>query len=99
MFYYNKSPKVQKLYDYRIKYRLADGSLTYCRQSRHPNVDIYDALSHLSEVSELNVDLLKYHDLQYDNTDNFDKDAYLYARDTLKRLDDIVNHLTMERED
>lgn len=69
----------RKLIAMRIQFAelCIDGDIT--------NEDVYNTLSHLAQIEELNINLHRYENLRvYPNSKRLNSDMYLYARDKLK---------------
>lgn len=75
----------------KLRDKLATSCLESCKTSSlNANENIYSALSHLAQVEELKVDLIKYDDLQF-NPNDTDFKAYAYAKDKLIELNQLIS--------
>lgn len=81
----NRTPKQIELDEMKLKIRMADINLSDIKSNGiNVNIRLYDALSFLAEIPELNIKLSKFDDLQLKPTDEFDKESYLYVRGKLE---------------
>lgn len=90
----NMTPEQKKRHKYRTSLRLAEVCLEHLKSSSNGNdSDVYDALSHLAEVPELEINISGFDRLQYGFDANFDKDAYLFAREKVKQLESLIKSM------
>lgn len=96
-----ESPLEKQIRDYRLRKRLAEVCLLDTkRDGAQASVNLYNALSHLACVPELNIDLVKYDHLQYqcyDDDDTFDTEVCILVKSKIKELDIIISELISKK--
>ena len=75
----------------KLKYTLAETCYQAAlHNASSGNVDLYNALSHLAQVPELNVNMVIYDGLQYNSSAKLDRYAIDYVESLLKQLEDLL---------
>ena len=83
------SSKIRKL---KIKHTLATVALNSSINSSEPNRELHSCLSHLAEVSELNIDISMFEYLcLYPNSTKFDSDICVYCKTKLHELEVLIS--------
>ena len=86
----NEGTKEKQIRDYKLRLDLCESCLSYMRNGGNKtNKGLYDALSHLAEIPELQINLVEYDDYEFtDKGFDFDPDFYILVRD--KRNDALL---------
>lgn len=89
------TPEQKKLHDYKVHQILAASCIDHIKKDGScSNKCIYDALSHLSQVPVLEINLNAYDRLIYQCNLPFDKDSYLLCKNKLAELEELISSMT-----
>lgn len=89
-----KGTKYEKVERYRVIYNLSN--CCYDNALKNPtvgNVSLYDALSHLVQVPELNINMVIYDHLQFNTKAELDDKAAAYVKSQLDYLKCIIDNM------
>ena len=86
----NEGTKEKQIRDYKLRLQLCESCLAYMRKGGNKNnKGLYDALSHLAEIPELEINLAEYDDYEFTAKGlEFDPDFYVLVRN--KRNDALL---------
>lgn len=92
------SPEEKRIRECKLRKRLAELCLHEAsRDASNANVCLYNALSHLAEVPECEINIALYNDLYYQYDLEFNKDAYILVKEKLNFLDSFISKLIFEK--
>lgn len=89
------TPK-EKLEQYKVRYSLANMCFEQAKSSDVGNTALFNAITHLQQVPECNVNMTLFDHLQFAMTDITDKEAYEYVESQLEFLHKLIVKMEME---
>lgn len=93
-----ESPEDKRIRECNMRKRLAELCLHEAsRNASNANECLYNALSHLAEVPECEINIALYDDLIYQYNLEFNKDACILVKEKLKFLEQFIAKLIFEK--
>lgn len=86
----NKGTDVEIRKERQLRYRLADASLEHFKTADSSGRDIYSALSQLSTISELDINMAHYDNLMFVDGALVQPEVYYYAVSKLRELETLL---------
>lgn len=92
----NEGTKDRKIRDYQDALHMAKLNFDWLKKETFKNQYVYNCISHLSGIEELQINLGEYSKFEYSIELELDKEFYLFARDKIKQAEDVIHNLIAE---